>query len=434
LVSIPALRYPALLSLCAGLLLPYGCTAASQDAGTRLPDGTLRAPANRNAASNPIQHVVIVIQENRSFDNLFQGYPGANTVSSGVNSKGQTIPLQPIGFEAKYDIDHFVQSFLAACAGNAQGQNCTMTGFDKENTFGKSVPPNPQFGYVPHDETRLYFEMAKRYVLADNMFTSHIDASFVSHQYFIAAQAGDSANIPLSDVWGCSDEKEDEPTLNPDRTLGPDQRPCFDYTTLGDELDAAGLPWRFYAVPQSDINFGWSAYQAVSHIRYGKDWKKDVISPPSRFLTDVAKGQLGAVTWVTPTGPTSDHPNPEGGNKLGPRWVAGVVDAVGESKFWDSTAIFVMWDDWGGWYDHVPPPYLDYDGLGVRVPLLVISPYAKQNYVSHVQYEHGSVLKFAEETFGLSPLAASDSRATSPAADCFDFSQPPRTFVPFEKE
>ena len=104
------------------------------------------------------------------------------------------------------------------------------------------------------------------------------------------------------------------------------------------------------------------------------------------------------------------------------------MNAVGGSRFWPSTAIFVMWDEWGGWYDHVPPPQVDYDGLGIRVPLLVISPYAKKNYVSHVQYEHGSLLRFIEDQFGLAHLAASDARANSPANDCFDFSQPPRAF------
>jgi phospholipase C len=102
---------------------------------------------------------------------------------------------------------------------------------------------------------------------------------------------------------------------------------------------------------------------------------------------------------------------------------------VGTSKFWDSTAIFVQWDDWGGLYDHVAPPFKDYDGLGFRVPLLVISPYAKQNHVSHKQYETASVLRFAEDLFGLNRLAAADARALSPALDCFDFSQAPRKFV-----
>ena len=117
------------------------------------------------------------------------------------------------------------------------------------------------------------------------------------------------------------------------------------------------------------------------------------------------------------------------GGGFGPSWVTALVNAVGESKFWNSTAIFVQWDDWGGLYDHVPPPYRDYDGLGFRVPLLVISPYAKHDHVSHVQYETASVLRFAEDLFGSSQLAAADKRANSPANDCFDFSQKPRKFV-----
>jgi phospholipase C len=144
---------------------------------------------------------------------------------------------------------------------------------------------------------------------------------------------------------------------------------------------------------------------------------------------DVAKGDLAPVTWVTPTCANSDHASCRSDH--GPDWVASVVNAVGESKFWDSTVIFVMWDEWGGWYDHVPPPYVDFDGLGMRVPLLVISPYAKQGFVSHVQYEHGSLLRFIEDEFGLGRLAASDARANSPAPDCLDFTQSPRAFVPF---
>ena len=175
----------------------------------------------------------------------------------------------------------------------------------------------------------------------------------------------------------------------------------------------------------SDI---WSSYRSIGHIRYGPDWSADVLSPQTRFFDDVRRGKLAAVTWITPTCRNSDHANC--GGKHGPDWVASLVDAVGASKFWDTSAVFVFWDDWGGWYDHVPPPYEDYDGLGIRVPMLVISPYAKAGYVSHVRYEHGSILKFIEDQFGLARLAPSDERANSPAGDCFDFSQPPRPFEP----
>jgi phospholipase C len=216
--------------------------------------------------------------------------------------------------------------------------------------------------------------------------------------------------------------------LRPNRTYGGTEPACFDYQTLGDELDRAGLPWRYYVAQGPDPGSNFSAYRAVNHIRNGPDWATDVITPQTQILTDVANGSLAAVTWVTPDYRDSDHSH--SGGTGGPSWVASVVNAIGQSQFWNTTAIFILWDDWGGWYDHVPPPYADYDGLGVRVPLIVVSPYAKAGYASHVQYEFGSVLRFIEDDFGLAQLSASDARATDPAADCFDFSQPPRTFSP----
>ena len=129
----------------------------------------------------------------------------------------------------------------------------------------------------------------------------------------------------------------------------------------------------------------WSAYWAIKHICYGPDWNEDVISPPKQFLTDVKNGDLRTVSWVTPTFPNSDEAG--SGSVTGPSWVASLVNAVGESKYWNSTAIFIFWDSYGGWYDPEPPKYIDNDGLGFRIPLLIISPYAKQGYVSHVHYE-----------------------------------------------
>jgi phospholipase C len=273
--------------------------------------------------------------------------------------------------------------------------------------------------------------MAQEFVLADNMFQSQLDESFVAHQYIIAAQAQSSMNVPNS-YWGCPGGSGDQvETITQQRAVGPAQTPCFDYQTFGDELDKAKLQWRFYTskytVPTSGL---WSAYQAVSHIYNGPDWKKDIITPQKKFLTDVKAGKLASFTWVTPTCEDSDHVSCGGG--FGPSWVASVVNAVGESKFWKSTAVFVQWDDWGGLYDPVAPPFEDYDGNGFRVGLIAISPYAKQNYVSHAQYETASVMRFAEDLFGLSQLSAADKRATSPANDCFDFSQKPRKFVPID--
>jgi phospholipase C len=166
----------------------------------------------------------------------------------------------------------------------------------------------------------------------------------------------------------------------------------------------------------------------VNHIRYGPDWAADVITPQTQFFDDLSNGKLANVTWITPVCGTSDHVNC--GGKLGPQWVSTLVNAIGASKFWDTSAVFVMWDDWGGLYDHVPPPYKDYDGLGFRVPLIMISPYAKDGAVTHKEYETGSILRFVEDQYGLGQLAASDKRANDPALDpaAFDFSQKPRAY------
>jgi phospholipase C len=409
------------------------------------------------AGPKKIQHVVIIIQENRSFNNLFYGYPGAKTATYGLDSKREKITLQPIGLATTWDVSHNFQAFITACNGTGKtpGTNCQMNGFDKIGwTCGGGGEPKcpkgvkyPPYSYVPHSQTAPYFSMAKQYVLADQMYASNLDvSSFVSHQYIIAGQASHTVNYPDT-FWGCPGGATDKSyTLNDQREVSStaDRVVCFDNKTLGDELDDAKLPWAFYTYPVgssasdpckgdagSDPTFAetngiWSAYQAIHHICYGPDWKKDVIQNATQFLTDVPSGKLATVTWITPTCKNSDHATCDG--NTGPSWVASLVNAVGESKFWSTSAIFVFWDDPGLWYDPEPPAYVDYDGLGFRVPLLIISPYAKKGVVSHTHYEHGSILKFVEDEFGLHWLAASDHRANSPD-DAFDFTQSPRSFV-----
>jgi len=134
------------------------------------------------------------------------------------------------------------------------------------------------------------------------------------------------------------------------------------------------------------------------------------------------------VSFVTPSGLESDHSGRNNGT--GPSWVASIVNAIGtNSSYWNNTAIIVTWDYWGGGYDHVPPKIFNSYELGFRVPMIVISPYAKPNYVSHVHYEFGSILKFIEETFGLPSLNTTDKRATD-LSDCFSFTTTPRAFKP----
>jgi phospholipase C len=385
-----------------------------------------------------IKHVVFVIQENRSVDNLFNGFPGANTVRSGTTSTGATVALQPVPLEALQDVVHSHTNWLREYA---NGQLF----FDQALLTPPTAAPTTTFpyAYVPAAETAPYFTMAERYAFADETFQSNSGPSFPAHLYLTGGASqyapgeliDENPSTPgsgtgYSSIWGCDAPAGTTVALiGPAGTDVPGPFPCFDEETLPDELDAAGLAWRYYAPTVGASGGIWNVLDAIEHIRYGPDWTSDVISPETNVLADAASAQLPSVTWIAPSAMNSDH----GGSlsATGPQWVTAVVNAIGQGPSWNSTAIFVIWDDWGGWFDHVPPPQLDAMGLGFRVPLIVISPYAKHGYVSHVQRESASLLRFAEVTFGLAPVAASDARADD-LLDCFDFTQTPATFVPFK--
>ncbi|MBV8530619.1 MAG: hypothetical protein JO104_04825 [Candidatus Eremiobacteraeota bacterium] len=384
------------------------------------------APDGAGATRRPIEHVVFIVQENRSFNDLFLGYPGATTQGYGYDTKGKKIPLRSQGLATPWDLDHSSSAFFAACDGRGKlpGTHCKMDGWKNERA--PKIPPNAPYAYVPRREVAPYWDLAHQYVLADRMFASNLDGSFIAHQYIVAAYASAAVDYPFG-AWGCEGGYSDTtPTLTRKRSFGPRIAACYDNPTIASEADDAGLTWRFYAGGIHDDGGLWSSYQADRPIFYGRDWRTDVVNPPSRFLTDVAAGTLAGVTWITPIWKTSDHAGLNG--RDGPRWVASLVDAIGTSKFWKTTAIFIIWDDWGGWFDPVPPVYEDYDGLGFRVPMLIVSPYAKRGYVTHVRYETSSVLRFMEDNFGLEPLARSDARANDPATDAFDFDGAPRRF------
>jgi len=407
--------------------LVAACTIAACSAGISSSVPRTARSAARAASGSPIRHVVFIIQENRSFNDLFMGYPGATTQNYGYDTNGRKIHLRSRGLESTWDIAHTSTAFFAACDGRGKlpGTDCKMDGWNNERA-APNPPPNAPYAFVPQTETKPYWTMAREYVLGDQTFASNLDGSFVAHQYVVAGYASRAVDFPYNQ-WGCQGGKSDTVgTLTKQRGNGPSIGVCFDNPTIASEADAAGVTWRFYA----GLTYGngglWSSYQADRKIYRGPDWAADVISPPAQFLTDVANGQLADITWITPTWETSDHPGLSA--TQGPAWVASVVNAIGQSAYWKSTAIFIMWDDWGGWFDPVQPPYEDYDGLGFRVPLLIVSPYAKRGYVTHVQYETASVLRFIEDNFGLAQLAPSDRRAADPAADALDYYQPPRKF------
>ena len=369
-------------------------------------------------AGSPIQHVVVIMQENRSFDNLFNGFPGADSVQVGL-SLGTPVTLVPISLTDPRDLDHSHPGWWQDL------DNGMMDGFARSSMN----PPTFAYAYVPRSEIQQYWTMARQYVLGDRMFQSNTGPSFAAHLYMIAGQSALATEDPDSNFWGCdAPAGTTVPVLGPDGTDNyPGVFPCWEFGTAADLLDAKGISWRYYASASADPTIVGSAYEAIRQVRDGPDWNADVIYPQTRFLTDVANGHLAQVTWVTPDFTHSDHPG--SGSAEGPDWVAAVVNAVGTSKFWNSTAIFITWDDWGGWYDHVLPPTVDAMGPGFRVPVLVVSPYAKQAYISHHEHEASGFITFIEHNWGLGNLGARDATADD-FADCFDYSQAPRPFTP----
>ncbi|MGA8502128.1 MAG: alkaline phosphatase family protein [Candidatus Sulfotelmatobacter sp.] len=475
-MSRPALLFVSIVLLCiAGLLLSLnGCSGSSTT--------TITVPP-----PSKIQHVVIIFQENRTPDNLFQGLclpPNGSSsscstspsstqydiASSGTDSTGANITLRPIDLgnvgasPDHYDLSHAHSAFEFMCNLNASGV-CQMNGADlipnsgcTTGTPGCPPPADPQFMYVNPADVQPYLTMAQTYTFADHMFQTNQGPSMPAHQFILSGTSAPSAdsnqfqaeNPVLVNNTGCtapSGEYVEE--INPAGVESPIY-PCFEHPTLTDLLNAADISWRYYAPLPGSI---WTAPNAIQHmcvpsaptggVCTGSDWTNNVVlaTPQNSapVLTDILDGKLATVSWVIPNGLESDHPQSNDGS--GPSYVASIVNAIGNSQYWSNTAIVLTWDDWGGWYDHVPPPQVLVNCAqwgcgyvyGFRVPMIVISPYAKPAYISHVNHDFGSILKFIENTYGLPAISTfnggyADSNALDDLSDCFDFSQAPISF------
>jgi phospholipase C len=415
--------------------------------------------ASAAAAATPIRHVVIVVQENRSTDNLFGAFraqlPGADLAASGVASTGQVVPLTPIPLGDTYDLDHSHKAFVEMYDnGRMDGANLVYCAYPAPY---QPCPAFPQFRYVNGADVMPYFDMARDYGFANRMFQTNQGPSYPAHQFLLAGTSQLTATSPLFaaenvtnafETAGCAAPADQQVAV-----IGPGGQeegyvfPCFEHLTLPDLLDrhAPPLSWRYYAPPGAGASVSiWDAPNSIRHLCHashgeceGSIWTNGtmVLNPP-QVLLDIAAQKLAAVSWVIPAALYSDHALTRQ-NGSGPSWVAAIVNALGKSPYWRGTAIFVTWDDWGGWYDHVVPPApagraFGYYELGFRVPLLVISPYTPAGYISNEQHDFGSILRFVEHVFGLGripPGDFADARADD-LADFFDFHAAPRQFVP----
>ncbi|MGA8535494.1 MAG: alkaline phosphatase family protein [Candidatus Tumulicola sp.] len=398
--------------------------------GTHSPLGGPGVPemiAARPAVQSPIEHVIVVVQQNRSFDSLFMGFPGADTTDHGYTHLGRIVPLKPITLETNGKPGHGVTLPDTPPTFFQSYDSGKMNGFDLlhfgANGNGPAAGLYP-YAYVSHPETRPYWELASQYALADHMFSTEIAGSFAANQVLIAGSTvldGKNYVVGVTHDGGC-DAPRGTRTILSGGGFGP--RPCFTWKTMADLLDAKHVAWKYYSLlcsgQYADKGCRWDAFEAIKSVRYGPDWTRNVSVPNTNVFDDLKQPGFPAVAWITPSLANSDYAM--SGSKSGPAWVASIVDAVKHSSYWKSTAVVVVWGDWGGYYDHVPPPFFDNTGLGFRVPMIVVSPYVKRHSISHTQYEFGSILKFIEQNWGLGSLGNTDERATS-IAGMFDFTR-----------
>ena len=415
-----------------------------------------------NPATNPINHIVVIMQENRSFDNYFGTYPGASGIP-----RGTCMPLSPdhpnVGCVKPFlstnvisgDLPHGYQSSVIA------HDNGKMDGFMvAENEDRKTM------SYYDNKTIPYYWDLARHYVLADNFYSSVLSYSLPNHWFALAGQAPATSMFyfmhrpPHNNILN---QAENASIIaggggNQNATMGNTTvaanfgvNPNPTSTNLRDEVARVYLEESNLTKTVADLfmnnthNITWKYYDhlvragnykaAVSSGRAFEFWNPfsakgstytAAYSPHfanrAQIFTDLKNGNFPQVSWVMPSFPISEHP--PANITSGMNWVKHVINAIMNSPYWNSTAIILTWDDYGGFYDHVAPPQIDKYGLGFRMPTIIISPYSKPGYIDHTQYQFESMLKFIEWRFSLQPLTGRDLHANN-LLNAFDFNQKP---------
>jgi phospholipase C len=392
-------------------------------------------PGDRDALAQPldgihkIRHIVVIMQENRSFDSYFGTYPGADGIPmrNGVPTVCVPDPSTRSCQRPYHDTadrnaggphDH-----LDAVRDINGG---LMNGFIRQARMGRRLscvahvdaptcslaPGAPDvMGYHDAHEIPNYWAYARNYVLQDHMFQPDLSWSMPAHLYMVSGWSAKCSK--KGDPMSCVDaiQAPGSPPGEPQNTTGA--IPDYAWTDLTYLLYTHHVSWRYYVakgnqpdcadnamfcapVPQDSKTPGiWNPLPWFDTVR--KDAQLANIAPLTDFYTAARNGTLPAVTWIAPAQAVSEHP--PGTVSAGQSYVTGIVNTIMRSKDWSSTAIFLSWDDWGGFYDHVVPPKVDFQGYGLRVPGIVISPYARRGYIDHQVLSHDAYLKFIEDDF-----------------------------------
>lgn len=393
----------------------YACCAGAVAA---LLGCALAAPT----AVTPIEHVIVLMQENHSFDNYFGTYPGADGPPPGTcvpvdPTRGATPCVTPFRLgDNDVEMDDPDHSLATS---RLQFNDGRMDGFvyalELRNQDGRLA-----MGYYDDEQLPFYWNVADEYVLFDRFFSSAQGGSFINHLYWVAAAPDDTGGLDL-------------------------QAYLAETPTIFDRLRAAGLSWKFYiqnyepaltyrtmheypANRQSQVT--WAPLLTFDRFLDVPELAERIVDL-DEYFEDLRGGTLPAVAYIVPSGP-SEHP--PSSVRSGQRFVKTLIQALMQSSAWSSSAFLWTYDDWGGWYDHVAPPQVDAYGYGFRVPAMMVSAYARRGHVESSTLDYTSILAFIEENWGLAPLAERDATATSIAA-AFDFDAPPRkaAFLPFER-
>jgi len=456
--------------------------------------------SNKN---NPIKHIVVIMQENRSFDNYFGTYPGANGIPKNV-----CMPLDPQN-PSHGCVKPFLSSNVVS-GGGPHSYQSSIIAYDNGKMDGFMVAENENndiMSYYNNKTIPYYWDLAKHYTLADNFFSSVFSYSLPNHWYAIAGQApttsmyygmhkapnavgggganknsknNNNINQNAADInYGLdpngsnnnglntksnnnnttsnSDPPPPALTLNAHLKKGllhkgqrarggglnspsPGGQVAKEYLeesnltrTVADLfMNNTTISWKYYDHPielggyRTAVNNGqaydyWNPFAAKGS-SYTQNYYSHFVNR-GQIFSDLKNGTLPDVSWVIPSSPISEHP--PANITLGMDWVTYVIDSIMKSPEWNSTAIVLTWDDYGGFYDHVPPPPIDKYGLGFRMPAIIISPFAKPGFIDHSKYQFESMLKFIEWRFNIPSLTNRDRNANN-LLNAFDFNQKPQ--------
>jgi phospholipase C len=369
---------------------------------------------SENDPKTPIEHFIVVMQQNHTFDNYFGTYPGANGIPEGVcipltasdPKNKQCVTPYEITNQPISDLSHSETIFFD------QYQNGKMNGFiealTKLNQDGQL-----SMGRFTEKQIPFYWNLANQYVLFDNYFSSAHTGSITNRMYWVAGKPGSEFNRIPEGGFG-------------------------DIPTIFDRLQERGITWKFYIKDYNpglnyrtakELDFLPPQVQWVPLLSFDRFIDDPELSSHivdlDEYYTDLENGTLPAVSYVLLLGAT-EHPISD--LALGERATRTMLHTLMQSDSWENSALFITYDDWGGWYDHVPPPQIDDRGYGFRVPALLVSPYARMGHIDHTLLDHTSILKFIEENWDIPPLAARDAKANN-ITSAFDFSMTPRPAI-----